>query len=168
MGANLQYRIYTGPIIRLNPHEISINDPDYYDEVYVAGSKRRTENYSHFAKGIDFDGKPSDAPLGGMQSFSLVPGSHFLTTEHDMHRRRRKPLEPFFSRSGVSKLEPMVHDLVTRLVARFEALKGTRTVIRVDHAFSAFSGDVVGRVCCEDSSDFLADPNFAPQWYVNA
>lgn len=60
----------------------------------------------------------------------------------------------------------MVHDLVTKLVGRFEALKGTQTVIRVDHAFTAFTGDVIGRVCCENSSDFLADPNFAPEWYL--
>lgn len=50
----------TGPIIRINPHEISIDDPDYYDEVYVAGSKRRTQGYSHFGQGIDFEGEHAD------------------------------------------------------------------------------------------------------------
>lgn len=76
-------------------------------------------------------------------------------------------MEPFFSRAGISKLEPMLYDLVIKLVGRFEALKGTGTVVRVDHAFAAFSGDVVDRVCFENFSDFLADPNFAPYWYVN-
>lgn len=40
----------------MNPHELSIHDPDFYDKLYVAGSVRRTSNYSHFGKGIDFDG----------------------------------------------------------------------------------------------------------------
>ena len=62
----------------------------------------------------------------------------------------------------------MVYDLVDRLVGRLEALKGTRTVVRVDHAFHAFTGDVIGRICFEDSLGFLADSDFAPQWYVNS
>lgn len=76
-------------------------------------------------------------------------------------------MEPFFSRAGVSKLEPMVHEVVTKLVDRFEALKGTGTVIRVNDAFSSFAGDVMSKVCCEKSSNFLEDANFAPHWYVN-
>lgn len=45
-----------GPIIRVNPVEISIHDPTFYNEVYVTESKRRTEHYDAFVKGIDFDG----------------------------------------------------------------------------------------------------------------
>lgn len=49
-----------GPIIRVNPDELSIHDPDFYNEVYVTESKRRTESYDVFCKGIDFDGEWTD------------------------------------------------------------------------------------------------------------
>ena len=46
----------TGPIVRVNPEELSIHDSDAYNHIYVSESKRRTDNYDIFCKGIDFDG----------------------------------------------------------------------------------------------------------------
>ena len=50
-------QIYVGPIVRINPEELSLRDSAAYSDIYVTESKRRTENYNHFCKGIDFDGK---------------------------------------------------------------------------------------------------------------
>lgn len=108
-----------------------------------------------------------DLALDEDSNFSSKTGTHFLTVGHDLHRQRRKPLEPFFSRSGVSKLEPIVHDVAAKLADRFEALKGSGYVIRVNDAFSSFAGDVMSKVCCESSTDFLEEKNFSPQWYVH-
>ncbi|KAL2859925.1 uncharacterized protein BJX67DRAFT_386495 [Aspergillus lucknowensis] len=84
-----------GPIVRISPHELSIRDPDYYNELYVSGSVRPSDRYDGFARGI-----------------MDMEGSHMVTIGHDHHRKRREPLEPYFSRSGVTKLEPMVAELV--------------------------------------------------------
>ena len=35
-----------GPIIRINPFEVHIHDPDFYDELYVSGGKRKTDVWS--------------------------------------------------------------------------------------------------------------------------
>lgn len=91
-------------------------------------------------------------------------GSHFLTTPHDAHRRRRKPLEPYFSRAGVLRLGPILQDAVQKLEKRFEMLRGTGSVVRLDYAFTAFTGDIIGTVCCDERENFLDDPEFAPHW----
>lgn len=138
-----------GPIVRINPYELSIRDPEFYDELYVAGSVRPTDRYEGFVSGVvDFE------------------GSHLATIGHDLHRKRRKPLDPYFSRSGVTRLEPMVAELCEKLiVGRFESFKGTGKVVRLDHAFTAFSGDVISRVCIDDPPDFVDNPEFAPGWF---
>lgn len=61
--------------------------------------------------------------------------SHLLTIPHDLHRQRRKPLEPVFSRSGIRRFEPMLAEFIKKLVCRFDALKGTASIVRLDHAF---------------------------------
>ena len=38
----------SGPIVRINPYELSIHDPEYYNELYVGSSKRRTNFWPLF------------------------------------------------------------------------------------------------------------------------
>ncbi|CZT49094.1 related to cytochrome P450 CYP3/CYP5/CYP6/CYP9 subfamilies [Rhynchosporium secalis] len=137
-----------GPIVRVNPLELSILDPDFYAELYVTGSVRRTEAFPHFGDGMDFN------------------GSHGMTVDHDLHRRRRKPMEPFFSRQGVSRIEPKLSELVCTLVGRLQDYRGTGKVIRLDHALSALAGDVISNICMDDPpASFLHDPDFNPHWF---
>jgi len=35
-----------GSVIRINPFEVHINDPDFYDELHVSSSGRKTEAWS--------------------------------------------------------------------------------------------------------------------------
>ncbi|CAI7646069.1 unnamed protein product [Penicillium glandicola] len=134
-----------GPIIRINPHEIVINDPEFYNDVYVTGNTRRTAIWPRYRTGIGFD------------------GSHTMTENHELHRRRRKPLEPFFSRMGIDKMEPMIIEEAKLLNARLTGLKGSGNVVRLDHVFSAFAGDVIGRICCESPPDMLNNPEFGKE-----
>lgn len=89
-----------------------------------------------------------------------------MTEVHELHRARRKPLEPFFSRQGIERIEPAIVEEAQLLNARFEGLAGSGTIIRLDHVFSAFAGDVIAKVCCETPTNFMKDPKFSPQWYA--
>ena len=59
---------FAGPIVRINPYELSIHDPEFYDEVYVTSSVRRTNAYEGFFAGIGVDGKPTSK----RQTFCLI------------------------------------------------------------------------------------------------
>ncbi|KAF2003379.1 cytochrome P450 [Amniculicola lignicola CBS 123094] len=127
--------------------ELSICDPTFYDKLYVSGSVRPTESYNRFADGVDFD------------------GSHFLTISHGLHRVRRKPFEPYFSRLGVTQLEPTIHELMDKLLGRFDILNGTNTVVRLDHVLTCFTGDVISRICCDSPTDLIDDEQFSADWH---
>ncbi|KAI1292590.1 putative cytochrome P450 [Xylaria venustula] len=140
------HRIY-GPIVRINPSELSIADPGFYDKLYVSASTRRTQGYSQFASGIGFD------------------DTFFLSHTHELHRRRRKPIEPYFSRRGVTKLEPFINMVVEKLMARFESFRSTGQVVRLEHAMLAFSGEVIGHICVDNPTDLIDEADFSPGWY---
>jgi cytochrome P450 len=81
----------------------------------------------------------------------------FLSHTHEMHRRRRKLIEPYFSRLSVTKLEPLINNAVNKLMRRFEERRGSQKVIRLKHAMLAFAGDVIGHVCLEDPVELIDD-----------
>ena len=48
-----------GSIVRKNPHELVIRDPEYYNELYVTASTRKTDSYVHFLGAMNLGGENS-------------------------------------------------------------------------------------------------------------
>lgn len=131
--------------MRINPFEVHINDPDYYHHIYSGPSKRR-EKWAW------------SAAMFGTSS------SHFSTVPHELHRRRRAPLNHFFSRASVLRLEPMVRNVVEHLCSRLEGFRHTKEPVNLRHAFAAVAMDVVTEYAFGTSYKCLDDPLFAPMW----
>ena len=63
----------------------------------------------------------------------------FATGPHDLHRRRRALLAPFFTKAAVRKnLEPMIIDKVERLSERIQEAAGGPP-LALGHAYAAFA-----------------------------
>lgn len=137
----------TGPIIRINPYELHISDPDYYDVLYASsGSRTRRDKYEWSAK------------MFGNS------GSTFSTAQHEPHRLRRAPLSPFFSRQSVPRLEPAIHAAISKLRTRFEVFRRSKEPVSLEHAYVALTTDIITEYAFTESYGYLDEQNFKPEW----
>lgn len=112
-----------GPIIRINPHELHISTPEFYETLY--SSNKKTDKWYWFTKMFGLD------------------DSIFGTVDHDKHRARRAPLNPFFSVQSVRRLQPMIQERVHVCLERMRGLRTTGQLMNVVVVTSAFSNDVI-------------------------
>ncbi|KAL8640783.1 MAG: hypothetical protein Q9228_002343 [Teloschistes exilis] len=64
-----------GPIVRITPWQLSIRDPSYYSQLYVAGSTRRTDMWARGREGSGFQGSFRISPS---KKTAMVIDSLFL------------------------------------------------------------------------------------------
>lgn len=130
-----------GPIIRINPREVHINDPTFYDEIYASSSRKREKD-------------PKFVPT------YALPGSMVAAVSHELHHLRRGILKDFFSRRSVLELSDMINERVQALMQRLEGFRIAQATVSIDDAFSALSSDVITSYCCGKHWGFIEDPDF--------
>lgn len=112
------------PIVRINPREIHINNPDFYDSIYASSSHIRNKDPGHIIFG--------SAPL------ALVS-----TISHSQHRLRRSILSPFFSKASIMRVESLIQAKADRLIARLNEVGEKGRTVDLYIAFTAFASDTV-------------------------
>lgn len=127
--------------MRINPREVHIKDPYFYDEVYAPASRRR-EKDPHFV---------------GIFGF---PTSMIATVGHERHRVRRTMLNNFFSKKSVLALSSVLHEKEEKLMQRLNKAHANDEVVRLDDAYAALTADVISHYSWGVSSGFLDDENF--------
>ncbi|KAH6665560.1 cytochrome P450 monooxygenase [Halenospora varia] len=136
-----------GPVVRISPHEIHINDPDFYDTLYHSTNTNRKDRWIFYTQGLG------------------IPASTLGTVEYALHRRRRAAMSSFFSKQNVRKLQPVVQERADLLVRRFEEVARAGGIINLEQAFAAFTNDVVMQYCFGQSDHRVETPGFDPTFY---
>ncbi|KAL8797920.1 MAG: hypothetical protein Q9182_007117 [Xanthomendoza sp. 2 TL-2023] len=136
-----------GPIVRISPYELHIDDPEFYDELYVGPSTRRTLKYEWSVRGF------------GPTNFT------FSTISHELHRSRRGAVAPFFSKALVQQFEPSVQAMIQKLVSRLDKLKDTGTIINMIDMYPCLTSDVICQYAFGAPYGYLEMPEFAPLWH---
>jgi cytochrome P450 len=127
-----------GPIVRINPRQVHINDPDFYEEIY-AGSKTRRD-------------KDTSYPPRLSASLSVIS-----TIGHDHHRLRRSVINQFFSKKSVVDLEPIIQEKTDKLAEKLKQSATRGEVLKFEYALSALTADVITHYCYGTSYRYLDD-----------
>lgn len=131
---------HLGPIIRITPTELHINDPDFFDILYARDGRRH--KYSYFSGRF---GYASDT---------------FSTWQHELHYQRRKALSPFFSLKSIREFEPVIRAKVDKLCAKLSASVDDGRVLHLNRAWMALTTDVITEYAFAKSYDQLDSPDF--------
>ena len=84
---------------------------------------------------------------------------------HDLHRLRRGALNHFFSKSSVSRLEPVIHSAIEKLISQLRAHSRTGKPVAINMAFSCVTTDVVTKYALAKSYNFLGSPTSEPNFH---
>lgn len=127
--------------MRINPDELHINDPYFYEQVYAGNTQKRNRD-------------KNNARIAGTRSALNT------TIEHDLHRQRRGYIAGFFSKKSIFALEPYIQGKVDRLVEKLkEAHCNHETLIGVQ-VFGALTTDIITHYAYGDSFEELEKPGF--------
>ncbi|KAI1827693.1 benzoate 4-monooxygenase cytochrome P450 [Xylaria intraflava] len=137
-----------GPIIRINPYHIHIHDPEFLDEIYASGNRKRDRDtwYMH-------------ARPNGVQGWSLLQ-----TMGHEIHRQRRAALNPFFSKRSIQQLEPMIVEKIDRLSSRLSQSSRKGDVVNLSYATAALTMDVISSYSFGTDIGNLKREDWGKEW----
>lgn len=136
---------FAGPIIRINPYELHVRDPDFYDVLYSGPGQKRDKWWWS----VDM--------FGNTQSM-------FGTVSHDRHRLRRSALNPFFSKQAITRVEPLIRDLIEKLCARFETCREAGEPVETLRVYAALTTDIITAYSFNTSYGCLDDPDWKWEW----
>ena len=107
-----------GPIIRISPREIHIDDLDFLDDIYSA---RRRDKDPEKVKALG-----NNHSTGG-------------AVHYDLHHKRRESLDPFFSQRSVHALENMLKEKTKQLCGRFDQALSQKKPVNISDLYFAFA-----------------------------
>lgn len=131
--------------MRINPEELHCDDPRFVDEIYATGNRKR-DKWQHFLN----TGATGPILLGG-----------FSTVSHELHRTRRLPMNKFFSRGQMLKLEGEVHDFTQRTC---DKLLRTRGVFDIKEAFNCYTADIISQYSFGEPMGFVDQEGWLPNF----
>lgn len=94
-----------------------------------------------------------------MNAFGL-PDSTFGTVSAEVHRRRRAPLNKFFSKKAITEIEPLIYEKLGRLLFHLEESIRSKQPMNIDAGFVALTADIIHHYTYGYSEGHLERENF--------
>ncbi|PWY82160.1 putative benzoate 4-monooxygenase cytochrome P450 [Aspergillus heteromorphus CBS 117.55] len=151
LGGQLTFKLQElheeyGPVIRINPDEVHIHDPDFFDEVYNQTNGRAVK------------------PQRVAEVFGPYPAA-MGTQTHELHHIRRSALNPLFSRRSVQNLVPTMRKSIDILCTRLYAACKSDETFNMKHMYAALTLDIINDFCFAMEPQSTAKSDFDRKWF---
>ncbi|KAL9614041.1 MAG: hypothetical protein Q9167_001456 [Letrouitia subvulpina] len=136
-----------GPIVRINPWELHIKDPAYFEEFYNGISKVEKDPWYY--------------------NFAGISKSAFATSSEKVHRYRRRAMSKLFSTSFASSMQPLMEARVVNLLASLRLRKkvAPHESVEISNIFWCHASDTVSSCIMPNGTNFVDVPDTAPVFY---
>ena len=138
--------MFTGPIVRISPDAIHVNDPEYIDQIYAGPGKKRDKG---------------QRTINGFSGSPTALGSQ----KHDLHRSRRAALSPFFSKQNIRRLESTIIDVLHQIFQRLDQHIETKLPVDLSLLFRAATHDIISEYAFGEGSVSLGRPDLNKPYF---
>ena len=133
-----------GPIVRIGPNEVHINDPEYASTHFSSREKRDKYDKHKWMLGM--------------------PASSIFTVDHDLHRLRRSALTTMFSKRSITAYEPVLQQIIEKMCLRIEEFRHQPKVLDLRILFTCLATDVITEYSLGECKNLLSTPDLSPKW----
>jgi hypothetical protein len=131
-----------GPVIRTNPDDVHIHDPDFFDSLYTL----KLDKLAWWTRGF------------------AVPTAGGMTVDETMYRKRRGALNPFFSKASILQNLPVIQEHLGVMCSRLDELVASGQVLDLESIFLAVTTDVLTQRSYGWSYGYIHNPEWAMIW----
>lgn len=131
-----------GPIVRVNPREVHINDIAFYDQIYANGPQH---------------------PRDKLRWMAFHDESMFDTFDAEVHRARRSAMAASFSKQSIRTVEPLISDTIQTLVQRMTTLANAGHIFNIKELWSGLTMDIIAQYCFGQSMDNLKQDSYGKE-----
>ncbi|KAI0538389.1 cytochrome P450 [Xylaria digitata] len=136
-----------GPIVRVTPTRVHINDPEYFHEIYsISGAAKYLKDPEFFSTS------------GGIKH------SVIMLTDPEVHRVRRKTIQYLFSPKGMEELSPRVEEVIKKGLEKLRLSFEEKKPINMNRIFKGVTVDTIMRLMFDKAFGLIDSPEEEPDF----
>ncbi|KAL8794607.1 MAG: hypothetical protein Q9195_002803 [Heterodermia aff. obscurata] len=116
-----------GPVVRVTPNRVHVSEPEFYDEIYNRKSAYIKEHKFTTAGGVS----------------NSLP----MLIDPEIHRKRRKLVNPIFSPKYLELVAPLTLQIIKNALSKAVESHHNGTPLQIQRLFNGIAGDIIMQTC---------------------
>ena len=143
------------PIVRINPFEVHINDPTFYDTLYNFDRRLEKRTY-HIRMSLGNLSWSWNITKATTNSRSIDNVQH--TGPYHQHNHRRRALTHFLTPGAIQQIEPLICLNIAEFCRRLCEARSSQQPASFSHLYRCMTADIITTFTLGESYELLQNP----------